>query len=296
MKAIQVVIVSLLVLILGVLVAFLVLYLLDGDDDKAAADKTLTPPPVPTMAALTTVPPTKATAAPSLRVTDSPSGSPVEESSTMPFEDPFAGTVGSDYLYLWNTNGAPLTLPVKNALSDHWQPFFEKSIADWSINGTVAFTISNVPDEPECKAEDGFVKICNADYGETNWRGIAKLLVRNGYLTSASIRMNDIYVVNTTEAKEWQAYTMCRQLGLVLGLPNIDEDFDNEDMGSCLDYTLNPGSNDLPGTKSIEKLIALYGNATPTMSPTIVSTPYNSFEGSFDPDKVYRWRTEGSQD
>jgi len=42
-------------------------------------------------------------------------------------------------------------------------------------------------------------------------------------------------------------------------LPHTDEQFDNKDLGDCLDYTNTPKNNLLPGAVNYNKLQILYG-------------------------------------
>jgi len=100
--------------------------------------------------------------------------------------------------------------------------------------------------------------VCNGDYGATKWRGIADALVDyKGRIVSTSARMNDYYLKNM-ERGAWQ-YTMCHEIGHTLGLGHTDEDFDNEDLGNCMDYTNNLDANKHPDTMNFEELLEIYG-------------------------------------
>ena len=48
-------------------------------------------------------------------------------------------------------------------------------------------------------------------------------------------------------------------LGHTLGLGHTDEDFDNEDLGNCMDYTNNLDANKHPDTMNYETLLEIYG-------------------------------------
>lgn len=51
--------------------------------------------------------------------------------------------------------------------------------------------------------------------------------------------------------------TIC--LGHALGLPHSDEDFNNEDLGNCMDYTNNFDENKHPDESQFEILLDYYG-------------------------------------
>eukprot|EP00339_Tiarina_fusa_P003199 CAMPEP_0117071838 /NCGR_PEP_ID=MMETSP0472-20121206/50521_1 /TAXON_ID=693140 ORGANISM="Tiarina fusus, Strain LIS" /NCGR_SAMPLE_ID=MMETSP0472 /ASSEMBLY_ACC=CAM_ASM_000603 /LENGTH=117 /DNA_ID=CAMNT_0004795613 /DNA_START=288 /DNA_END=637 /DNA_ORIENTATION=- len=54
---------------------------------------------------------------------------------------------------------------------------------------------------------------------------------------------------------------MCHEVGHAFGLPHTDEDFENEDLGNCLDYTNNWDVNKHPSAINYAYLIDLYGPA-----------------------------------
>jgi hypothetical protein len=55
---------------------------------------------------------------------------------------------------------------------------------------------------------------------------------------------------------------MCHEIGHGFGLYHTDEDFDNADLGNCLDYSLQPEANLHPGTINYERLVLLYGETS----------------------------------
>jgi hypothetical protein len=87
-------------------------------------------------------------------------------------EDPFnqTGPEGADR---WRNNGSGLRLEVVNALDDDWFEFFYKAIQDWDAGtpDVLSLTTSVRSPDPSCVSLDGKLKVCNSDYGPTNWRG-----------------------------------------------------------------------------------------------------------------------------
>jgi hypothetical protein len=75
---------------------------------------------------------------------------------------------------LWNTgrgcNG--LDISIIDNLEDKWKPFLETAVADWDNGKPDAVTISvreiSVYD-PECSPVRNLLKVCNGDYGHTDW-------------------------------------------------------------------------------------------------------------------------------
>jgi predicted Zn-dependent protease with MMP-like domain len=102
------------------------------------------------------------------------------------------------------------------------------------------------------------VKVCNGDYGDLKWRGINQaVLDKEGFITACAARMNDFYLAN--EQDDAKQYTMCHEVGHSFGLPHTDEDFDNPDLGNCMDYTNNFDVNKHPDATNYEFLLELYG-------------------------------------
>ena len=72
--------------------------------------------------------------------------------------------------------------------------------------------------------------------------------------------MNDYYLQGTNEAQ--RKFTMCHELGHGLGLGHSDENFQNSDLGNCMDYTNTPENNLHPDEYNFLILEELYGNAS----------------------------------
>jgi len=112
-------------------------------------------------------------------------------------------------------NGQGLKLHIANALTDDWHYYFNKAIADWE-NGspdviTLETSIAKV--DPECKPESGIMKVCNADYGNTGWKGINEMLISGDYVVASVAKMNEYYVGETVKnASKERQYTMCHEV------------------------------------------------------------------------------------
>ena len=69
--------------------------------------------------------------------------------------------------------------------------------------------------------------------------------------------MNEFYLIPEGEAS--QQYTMCHELGYAFGLPHSDEEYSNEDLGNCLDYTYDFEKSKHPDESLYESLADKYG-------------------------------------
>jgi hypothetical protein len=172
--------------------------------------------------------------------------------------DPFSGTD----IPKWKNDGNGLELELLNALDDTWQSTFALAIADWDFGNPDALTLGTekITYEFDCEAVPGKVKVCNGDYGETQWRGINQaLLDGDGFIEASSAKMNEFYLKFAGEGT--RQYTMCHEIGHSFGVPHTDENFDNADLGNCLDYTNNFDENKHPDETNYEFLTELYGLA-----------------------------------
>ena len=126
-------------------------------------------------------------------------------------EDPFNSANKGD-ANLWRTKGPGLELSVVNALDDIWHPYFFTAVDQWDkgIPDTLTLSIEDAAPDSTCDAIDGKLKVCNGNYGATNWRGINKILLENGWIYSSAARMNEYYV--TENDGDQRQYTMCHEV------------------------------------------------------------------------------------
>jgi len=89
--------------------------------------------------------------------------------------------------------------------------------------------------------------VCNARYGNNGWLGLAQIWINGSHITQAITKLNDTYFNTATYNKpEWRNLVMCQEVGYTFGLDHQDENFDNPNLGSCMDYTSDP-SGDIRG-------------------------------------------------
>jgi len=184
-------------------------------------------------------------------------------------EDPFNST-GPEGADRWKSNGEGLTMEIVNALDDDWYSFFYQAVDDWDAGTPDVLTLTTSVRAPdfECTPINGKIKVCNGDYGNTDWRGINQILIRNGFIFASTAKMNENYLNGVSSAQK--QYTMCHETGHGFGLPHTDVNFYNADRGECMDYTDSPANNDQPGPENFEFLAVMYG--VPEGSQTAVTT------------------------
>ena len=107
----------------------------------------------------------------------------------------------------------------------------------------------------------GLVEICNAKYGFNGWLGIAGIWASGDHITKGYVKVNDSYFsLSTYNTPEWRQLVMCQEVGHVFGLGHQDEDFNNPNLNTCMDYSNDPESNQHPNQHDYDQLAAIYGH------------------------------------
>jgi len=210
-------IVSLIILILAAIAACVWSYFLN------TRDPTRPPPPPPPAAAAAATRPEVTGLAATAAGTAKPA-KPAEESTEPVFrEDPS----GRNTTLPWKVpqNGTGLNLLILNALNDSWTPIFTEYIEAWDAGydnvDPVTLKVQRVEYDADCRPFPDSVKVCNGDYGKTNWRGMNIVLLRHGYIVYSVIKLNDYWLYSGREVD--MRYTMCHELGHGIGLAHSDE-------------------------------------------------------------------------
>ncbi|KAL7436085.1 hypothetical protein ACHAXH_007865 [Discostella pseudostelligera] len=169
--------------------------------------------------------------------------------------------LGDNTTYLWEedfiqpSNGG-LHLTLRNALDDNWQTEFEQAVSDWQESDALVLETERVDVDHTCTPVDGYMVVCNANFGATGWVGINENSIVRDVIVSSVAKMNEYYLMNADY--DHRRFTMCHEIGHGFGLPHTDENPYNDNLGNCLDYTDDPSSNVLPGDVNMDKLRGMY--------------------------------------
>lgn len=165
--------------------------------------------------------------------------------------------------YHWARTANPFTLKVQDNVTSAWDSYLDTTISDWSQS-----QVLNLTEEPgsgntrKCPAPTGKVMVCNNTYGNNGWLGIASINITGGeHITKGYVKVNDTYFNTPTyNTPAWRNLVMCQEVGHTLGLDHQDENFDNPNLGTCMDYTSNPGTNQHPNQHDYDQLEAIYAH------------------------------------
>lgn len=124
-------------------------------------------------------------------------------------QNPFAGThpPGLAAAVPWNSSGrGGLTLVVENALETRYDAYFAEYIGKWQESNALSLSVSRLGHEPDCVPTNGRLKVCNGNYGKTDWRGLTSYLLQDGKMLFAVSQLNDYFL--DSEGSVQQRYTM----------------------------------------------------------------------------------------
>jgi hypothetical protein len=144
--------------------------------------------------------------------------------------------------YHWARTTTSFELTILNSTTPDWDPYVTQAVGDWSqsskMNMAEVDSATGKKDRRQCKSPAGQVRICNLEYGQTGWLGIAGIsLDSQGHISTGYTKLNDTYFDQASyNAPDWKQSVTCQELGHNVGLGHQDETFNNASLFSCMDY------------------------------------------------------------
>lgn len=165
--------------------------------------------------------------------------------------------------YHWARTSNPFTVKLGDNVSSTWDPYLSVASSDWTTSNVLNTTVVAGGTKPRnCRPTAGRVEVCDASYGSTGWLGVAQIWVTGGtHITQGTVKLNDTYFNTTTyNTPAWRQMVTCQEVGHTFGLDHQDENFDNANLGTCMDYTNNPASNQHPNQHDYDELGLIYSH------------------------------------
>jgi hypothetical protein len=166
--------------------------------------------------------------------------------------------------YHWaRTSTEKFTLKLGDNVSGPWDPILATTSSDWTqstvLNTAIVGGLSN---PKNCRPTSGRVEVCNSRYGNNGWLGIAQIWLTGGvHITQGVTKVNDTYFNTATyNTTPWRNLVMCQEVGHTLGLAHQDENFNNANLNTCMDYTSNPETNQHPNGDDYLTLSTVYAH------------------------------------
>ena len=169
--------------------------------------------------------------------------------------------------YHWARTQNPLALQLGDNVSTTWDSYLAVASTDWSKSNVLDTVVATGFANPKnCRGTTGRVEVCNATYGNNGWLGIASISITGGvHITKGTVKLNDTYF-NTTKynTPAWRALVTCQEIGHTFGLDHQDENFNNANLGTCMDYTNDPSTNQHPNQHDYDELATIYSHLDST--------------------------------
>lgn len=201
--------------------------------------------------------------------------------------------------YHWARTVNPFTLKLGDNVSSAWDASLALASSDWSQSTVLDTNIVTGSTSPKtCRAKLGRVEVCNSKYGNNGWLGIASIWASSSHITQATVKLNDTYF-NTAKynTSAWRNFVTCQEIGHTLGLDHQDEDFKNSNLGTCMDYTNSPSSNQHPNQHDYDQLALIYAHldTTTTLAVSVKGSSASEKDGAEEKDwgKVVRKSKDG---
>ena len=177
--------------------------------------------------------------------------------------------------YHWARKANLFTVKMGNNVSTVWQTALSNASSEWNSSTVVHNQVVAGGTKPRnCRPTSGRDEICSAAYGNTGWLGVAQIWLTTGdHIVQGTVKLNDTYFSpgSQYDAPEWRALVTCQEIGHTFGLDHQDTNFNNKNLGSCMDYTSNPlgpPANTSPNQGDYNQLLCIYapGDAGRTLS------------------------------
>ena len=161
-----------------------------------------------------------------------------------------------------------VTVKLGSNVSGSWVSALDGASADWRLQPVPTHIGTQVVDgagNAGCGPVLDRVEVCNAAYGQNGWLGLASIWVYRGkdaHIAQGTVQLNDTYFDTAAyNTSTWRNYVTCQEVGHTIALAHQDEDFDNANLGTCMDYTAVPdASNEHPNLHDYEQLGIIYAH------------------------------------
>lgn len=168
--------------------------------------------------------------------------------------------------YHWARTSNPFTLKVGDNVNSAWDSYLNEAISDWNPSTVLDLTkVTGSTSGSTCAPTSGRIEVCNAAYGTTGWLGIAQIwTARGSHIVQATTKVNDTYFNQAQyNTPAWRRLVMCQEIAHDFGLDHQDENFNNPNLGTCMDYTSDPDgppTNEHPNQHDFNQLVSIYSH------------------------------------
>ena len=192
--------------------------------------------------------------------------------------------------YHWARTANPFTIKLGDNVSSAWDSALNDASTDWSYSEVLDTSVVPGSANPKnCRATAGRVEVCNSTYGNNGWLGVASIWITGGtHIAQGTVKLNDTYFNRAQyNTSAWRALVACQEIGHTFGLDHQDTNFNNANLGTCMDYTNDPSANQDPNDHDFAELDIIYAHLDG--STTIGQSARNSFAVDVDHNDPRSW-------
>ena len=166
----------------------------------------------------------------------------------------------------WARRSNPFILKAGSNLDAKWEAHLDVAISDWNKSTVLDLQkVTGGAAPKSCRPTSGRIEVCNARYGNTSWLGIAQVWASGSHITQAVAKMNDTHFDTPRyNTPAWRQLVMCQEIAHDFGLDHQDENFNNANLGTCMDYTNDPSTNQHPNSHDYDQLVSIYSHLDST--------------------------------
>jgi hypothetical protein len=173
--------------------------------------------------------------------------------------------------YHWGRTSNPFTVKLGNNVNSTWGSYLNTAASDWSQSAVLDANVVTGQSNPStCSPTAGRVEVCNSTYGSTGWLGVAQIWTNGFHITAGVVKLNDTYFNQARyNTPSWRLMVTCQEVGHTFGLDHQDENFNNLNLGTCMDYSNDPSgkagtngtlNNEHPNGHDYEQLATIYSH------------------------------------
>ena len=190
--------------------------------------------------------------------------------------------------YHWARTANPFTLKLGDNVSGLWDNMLATASNDWSQSTVLNTQIVTGGTRPKnCRPTTGRVEVCSANYGGTQWLGVAQIWLSGGHIVQGTVKNNDYYFGSSSYAYNNTAemqHVICQEIGHTFGLAHQDES--GASLNTCMDYYHNTSASDTksthPNQHDYDELATIYSHLDSTTTVgAAASMPNEMAKGDF---------------